>query len=60
MRAIIKDKDGNEFIFEDEQHLRMVIIKDGKMIINYLDENGEEHQEIGDIPEYMSLISERI
>lgn len=60
MRAIIKDKDENEFIFEDEQHLRMVIIKDGKMIINYLDENGEEHQEIGDIPEYMSLISERI
>ena len=34
--------------------------KDGKMTINYLDENGKEHQEISDIPEYMSLISERI
>lgn len=60
MNAIIKDKDGHEFIFEGEQHLRMVRIKDGKMTINYLDENGEERQEISDIPEYMNLISERI
>lgn len=60
MNALIKDKDGKEYIFEGKHSLRAVFIKDGQMIINYLDDNGDERQEIGDIPEYLFLTEESV
>ena len=49
MKAIIKD-DGYEYKFDRMQFVR---IDNGTMTIDYYDEEGNEHQEAGEVPDYI-------
>lgn len=53
MKGIIRDN-GREFKYEK---LNSITIKNGELIVNYQDENDEECEEIGDIPEFLEVFS---
>lgn len=52
MKGIIKEN-GREFKYEN---LNSIVIRNGELIINYQDENDEECEEIGDIPEFLEIV----
>ena len=35
------------------KHVNFIRMERGKLIINYIDENGEIAEELGDVPEYI-------
>lgn len=47
MRAYIKDE-GKEYRYEDVQKISIV---NGDFVIRYLDVNGEDHCELGKVPD---------
>lgn len=52
MQAIIKEH-GEKVREFNYSLMNWIRIDSGNMTINYIDENGEEHQETGKVPDYM-------
>ena len=51
MKATIRD---NESVYEYER-MNWISFNNGVLTINYQDENDEECEEFGDIPEYLEI-----
>ena len=54
MKAVIKDKK-HEYKIDN---MLIVKVDNGQMIITYYDEEGTEHQEFGEVPDYIWIESE--
>lgn len=53
MKVSIMDKGR---IYNYKNVFRISIMKDSnEMVMNYVDDNREKHQEVGEIPEYLSI-----
>lgn len=55
MKTTIMDKG---HIYQYDKMLHVNIINGKEMVIDYLDENGVKHEEVGDIPEYLTIDSQ--
>ena len=56
MKVSIMDKG---CVYNYDKMFRMSLMNDSnQMVINYIDENGEKHQEVGDLPEYIAISDE--
>ena len=53
MKAYIMDK-GYIYSYEDALHIS-IMHDSNEMVIDYVDENGEKHEEVGAIPEYLTI-----
>ena len=54
MKAVIKDKN-HEYKIDN---VLIVKVDNGQMIITYYDEEGIEHQELGEVPDFIWIESE--
>ena len=52
MRASIMDKG---HMYQYDKMIHVSVINGNELIIRYQDEEGENHEEVGDIPEYLAI-----